>query len=74
MHNGVISHSSSARCIQRLHPEVFTLMELSEGAQVVVSEPLRDLPGMWFEVPEATYTVIEGRTLKMYPFKQISPD
>jgi glutamine amidotransferase len=67
-------HSSSPECIRKLHPEVFALLELSEATQIVVSEPLRDLPGMWIEVPESTYTVIGHGAFEMHPFNPILPD
>lgn len=66
-------HSTSRRNIQQLHPEVFSQMELSQDAQVVVSEPLRDLHPLWIEVPESSYTVIERGAFKMKPFRPVSP-
>ncbi|WP_248965932.1 class II glutamine amidotransferase [Sphaerisporangium perillae] len=67
-------HSTDRQCLRELHPEVFEFMELSADARVVVSEPLRDLPGLWLEVPESTYTVIEHSFTEMYPFQPRLPE
>ncbi|WP_055482280.1 class II glutamine amidotransferase [Sphaerimonospora mesophila] len=67
-------HSTDPRHVRRLHPEVFTPMELSEDTQVVVSEPLRDLPGLWIEVPESTYTTSERGRFEMQAFRPAPPD
>jgi predicted glutamine amidotransferase len=67
-------HSTTTQCLRELHPEVFETMELSDDARVVVSEPLRDLPGLWIEVPESTYTVIKQHLFKMHPFHPKPPE
>ncbi|MFZ3492803.1 class II glutamine amidotransferase [Streptomyces sp. 5.8] len=51
-------YSSRAETVRRLHPEVEYLREISDESRIVVSEPLGDLPGVWNELPEASYTVI----------------
>ncbi|GII55891.1 class II glutamine amidotransferase [Planotetraspora thailandica] len=61
-------HSTTTQCLRELHPEMFETMELAEDARVVVSEPLRDMPDIWIEVPESTYTVIEHEVFEMHPF------
>ena len=66
-------YSAEMRCLRQLHPEIFTLERLSEDARIVVSEPLRDLPGAWNEVPESTYVVIESGTHEVHPFRPTSP-
>jgi predicted glutamine amidotransferase len=66
-------YSTEMRCLRQLHPEIFTRESLSEDARIVVSEPLRDLPGAWNEVPESTYVVIEHGTHEVHPFRPTSP-
>ncbi|MFD6892231.1 class II glutamine amidotransferase, partial [Streptomyces sp. NPDC059957] len=51
-------YSSRAETVRHLHPEVEYLREISDESRIVVSEPLGDLPGVWNELPEASYTVI----------------
>jgi len=50
--------STKVASLRRLHPEVEVLHQLSEEARFVVSEPLRDLPGAWNEVPESSAGVV----------------
>ncbi|WP_182903160.1 class II glutamine amidotransferase [Microbispora sp. H10830] len=66
-------HSGSTQALRHLHPEVFESVELSDDARVVVSEPLRDLPGLWLKVPESTYTVVEPGVFEMHPFSPAAP-
>lgn len=51
-------YSSRADTVRHLHPEVKFLEDISDESRLVVSEPLGDLPGVWNELPEASYTVI----------------
>ncbi|WP_407840293.1 class II glutamine amidotransferase [Streptomyces sp. DSM 116496] len=51
-------YSSRAETVRHLHPEVEYLREISDVSRIVVSEPLGDLPGVWNELPQASYTVI----------------
>jgi glutamine amidotransferase len=46
--------STAVSSLRQLHPEVEVLHRLSEDARFVVSEPLRELPGAWNEVPESS--------------------
>lgn len=66
-------YSTEVRSLRRLHPEVFTPDRLSDDARIVVSEPLRDLPGAWNVVPESTYIVIERGVHEVHPFRPTSP-
>jgi glutamine amidotransferase len=50
--------STKVASLRQLHPEVEVLQRLSEEARFVVSEPLRDLPGAWNEVPESSAGVV----------------
>ena len=45
--------------VRQLHPDVPQLRQLSEETRLVVSEPLSDLPGVWTEVPESSYGIVQ---------------
>lgn len=49
--------------LRRMHPEVPVFGTLPDTARLIVSEPLRDMPGAWAEVPESCWGVIteDGR-------------
>ncbi|MFJ8011460.1 class II glutamine amidotransferase [Streptomyces sp. NPDC096339] len=55
-------YSSKAETVRRLYPDVDYLSNVSDTSRIVVSEPLGDLPGVWNELPEASYTVIPAGT------------
>ncbi|MGW0392655.1 class II glutamine amidotransferase [Streptomyces sp. NPDC003042] len=62
-------YSSRAETIRELHPDLDFLSEVSDASRLVVSEPLGNLPGVWNEVPEASYTVIPSAPGQEYfPF------
>ena len=43
-----------------MYPDAEQLSTFGDHAQVVVSEPLTDLPGVFLEVPESTVAVLDG--------------
>ncbi|EFL13113.1 YafJ [Streptomyces sp. C] len=51
-------YSSRAETVRQLYPELPYLREVSDDTRLVVSEPLGDLPGVWNELPEASYAVV----------------
>ncbi|UQX04809.1 class II glutamine amidotransferase [Streptomyces sp. RerS4] len=51
-------YSSKAETVRHLYPELDYLRHVSDSTRIVVSEPLGDLPGIWNELPEASYAVI----------------
>jgi predicted glutamine amidotransferase len=60
--------SADVAALRQLHPDNERLQQLSEGARVVVSEPLGDLSGAWLEVPESTVLVIADGDLEQQAF------
>jgi glutamine amidotransferase len=56
----------------RLHPEVEVLHRLGEETRFIVSEPLRDLPGAWNEVPESSYVVVRPGQDEFGPFAPVA--
>ena len=56
-------YSTDVATVRALHPEVEILHDVSNESRLIVSEPIRDLPGAWNEVPESSWGVVdrEGR-------------
>lgn len=65
--------STEISTLRKLHPEVDALHHLSEETRIVVSEPLRDLPGAWNKVPESVAGVIRPGRDEMRSFVPIPP-
>lgn len=61
-------YSSDVDTLRTLYPDNPLLRMVSHEARIVVSEPLGDLPGVWNEVPEATYSVIQAGKDQTHPF------
>ena len=66
-------YSTDVPTLRELHPEVEILAELSEESRLIVSEPLRDLPGAWNEVPESSYGIVQEGQDELLPFKPKAP-
>ena len=63
--------STKVASLRQLHPEVEVLHRLSEEARFVVSEPLRDLPGAWNEVPESSAGVVRPGQDEIREFRPV---
>lgn len=61
--------STRADTIRALHPDLDFLRGVSDDTRLVVSEPLGDLPGVWNEVPESSYGVVQPGWDEFRPFK-----
>ncbi|GAA3388316.1 hypothetical protein GCM10020369_34020 [Cryptosporangium minutisporangium] len=48
------------------------LRELDDS-RFIVSEPLRDLPGAWSEVPEGSWALVRQSQQETHPFQPIAP-
>jgi predicted glutamine amidotransferase len=64
-------YSTDIRTIRELHPELHDLYELSDETRLIVSEPLRDLPGAWNEVPESSYGIVQEGQDELRPFSPV---
>jgi len=62
-------YSTNVSTLRQLHPELPRLQEISDESQVIVSEPLGDLPGVWNEVPESSYGVVQEGEDELHPFR-----
>ena len=63
--------STEVASLRELHPEVDVLHRLSDEARFVVSEPLRDLPGAWNEVPESSAGVVRPGQDEIRKFRPV---
>jgi predicted glutamine amidotransferase len=66
-------YSTDVPTLRALHPEVEILAQLSPESRLIVSEPLRDLPGAWNEVPESSYGIVQEGQDELHPFKPRPP-
>jgi predicted glutamine amidotransferase len=66
-------YSTNMPTLRALHPEVEILAELSDESRLIVSEPLRDLPGAWNEVPESSYGLVQEGQDELHPFTPSPP-
>src|SRR3954454_8517096 len=65
-------YSTDVSQVRSLHPEIEALQELGPDTRFIVSEPLRDLPGAWNEVPEGSWARLRGLDLETHPFEPIT--
>jgi len=65
--------SSDVSQVRALYPDLAALDQLGPDTRFVVSEPLKDLPGVWDEVPEASWALIRGRDQDSRPFQPVVP-
>jgi predicted glutamine amidotransferase len=66
-------YSTDVPTLQALHPELEILSVLSEESRLIVSEPLRDLPGAWNEVPESSYGIVQEGQDELRAFTPKAP-
>jgi len=62
-------HSADIPTIRQMYPDAERLTHFGEHAQVVVSEPLNDLPGVFIEVPESTIAILDREGYHHEPFR-----
>jgi glutamine amidotransferase len=65
--------STDIPTLRMVHPEVEILHRVSDESRLVVSEPIRDLPGAWNEVPESSWGVIQPGQDEMHSFTPKAP-
>jgi glutamine amidotransferase len=66
-------YSTDAAQVRKLYPDLEVLDRLGADARFIVSEPLRDLPGLWNEVPEGSWALIRGGQNEIQPFEPVPP-
>ena len=65
-------YSSNVEVLRALYPDNQRLQGFGIESRLVVSEPLGDLPGVWNEVPEASYGVIQPGADELHPFAPLA--
>jgi predicted glutamine amidotransferase len=65
-------HSSDVSQVRQLYPELDALDQLGADTRFIVSEPLRDLPGVWHEVPEGSWALVRGGHQEIHPFEPVA--
>lgn len=66
-------YTTDVPTLRRLYPERKELLEIGDDARLIVSEPLGDVPGVWNEVPEASYGVVSKGRDELMPFRPVAP-
>jgi predicted glutamine amidotransferase len=65
-------YSSDVRALRELYPDRPGLQEVSDETRIIVPEPLGDLPGVWNEVPESSYGVVQEGKDELRPFRPVN--
>ena len=63
-----VCNPSRSSFLSGMYPDVDRLASFGDHAQVVVSEPLNDLPGAFLEVPESTVAILDPAGYRHEPF------
>ena len=66
-------YSTDVSQVRQLYPEVDELDRLGDDTRFIVSEPLRDLPGAWNEVPEGSWALVRRGFQDIHPFEPTVP-
>ena len=61
-------YSTDIDTLRAQYPDHAVLGKLSDGARLIVSEPLGDLAGVWNEVPESMCGIVQQGQDEMQPF------
>jgi predicted glutamine amidotransferase len=64
-------YSTDISQLRRLHPELEILEHVGAHTRLIVSEPLRDLPGAWNEVPEGSWGLVRPDKQELHPFEPV---
>ena len=66
-------YSADVSQVRRLYPELDVLDRVGPDTRLIVSEPLRDLPGAWNEVPEGSWALVRRGEHEIQPFQPTVP-
>jgi len=64
-------YSTDVTQLRQLHPDLEVLNQLGADTRFIVSEPLRDLPGAWNEVPEGSWGLVRPGEQNIQPFRPL---
>jgi glutamine amidotransferase len=62
-------YTTDVPTLRVLYPERQLFQDELDDARVIASEPLGDVPGVWNEVPEATYGIVSPGHSELQPFR-----
>jgi predicted glutamine amidotransferase len=62
-------YSTKVSTLRELYPDLEAIQDVDDESRLVVSEPLRELPGAWNEVPEASYGIVQPGQDELKPFR-----
>ena len=62
-------YSNDVSQVRELYPELDVLDRLGADTRFIVSEPLRDLPGAWTEVPESSWALVRRGAHDIHSFQ-----
>src|SRR3954463_5080146 len=65
--------TTSVPTLRELYPERELFMELGEDPRLIGPEPLGDVPGVWNEVPEASFGIVGRGRDELRPFRPQPP-
>ena len=66
-------YSTTYETLKMLYPDDARLDDFDDETRVVVSEPLGDLPGVWNNVPESTWGVVQPGQDELNTFRPAAP-
>ena len=66
-------YSTDVSQLRELYPELDVLDRVGPDTRLIVSEPLRDLPGAWNEVPEGSWARVRPGEHESQPFEPVLP-
>jgi glutamine amidotransferase len=61
-------YSTDVQQVRQLYPDLEVLEELGDDSRFIVSEPLRELPGAWNEVPDSSWGLVRRGEQQIHPF------
>jgi glutamine amidotransferase len=65
--------SNDVSQVRELYPDLEVLERLGGDTRFIVSEPLRDLPGAWTEVPEGSWARVRRGSQEIQSFQPVAP-
>jgi glutamine amidotransferase len=66
-------YTTAVETVRQLHPELDILELVNDETRLIVSEPLRDLPGVWNAVPESSWGVVQPGPDEIHAFTPKAP-
>jgi glutamine amidotransferase len=67
-------YSTALSTLRELYPDLEAIQDLEDETRLVVSEPIRELPGAWNEVSEASFGVVQPGQDELHPFEPVPWD